>query len=174
MLKPSGYSLVSILAATFVALALRLPELAQRPMHGDEAVHAIKFGALLEQGFYRYDSFEYHGPTLNYLTLIPAWLTSARELAAVSEWTLRLVPVFFGTSLIFMTAILCAGMGREGSVIAATLAGRQFRQRWLTTAATTFKKCYWCASPSVSSLARIVTLKIGGWAGLWPQAFLPA
>ncbi len=121
MSKPSGHPLAFILAATLVALALRLPELAQRPMHGDEAVHAIKFGALLEQGFYRYDSFEYHGPTLNYLTLIPAWLSSAKELAAVSEWTLRIVPVFFGTALVFMTALLCAGMGRADSIIAAAL-----------------------------------------------------
>ena len=39
-----------ILAATIVALALRLPRLHQRPMHGDEAVHAIKFEDLLERG----------------------------------------------------------------------------------------------------------------------------
>ena len=43
---------VLILAATVVALALRLPRLRQRPMHGDEAVHADKFGSLLEECFY--------------------------------------------------------------------------------------------------------------------------
>jgi len=64
---------VLILAATIVALALRLPRLALRPMHGDEAVHADKFGDLLESGVYAYDPNEYHGPTLNYLTLVPAW-----------------------------------------------------------------------------------------------------
>ncbi|NQT01065.1 MAG: TIGR03663 family protein, partial [Planctomycetes bacterium] len=57
---------VLILAATIVALALRLPRLRQRPMHGDEAVHADKFGELLEDGVYTYDPYEYHGPTLNY------------------------------------------------------------------------------------------------------------
>ncbi|MCB0293433.1 MAG: hypothetical protein KDH97_24480, partial [Calditrichaeota bacterium] len=57
-----------------LALLLRLPGLERRPMHTDEAVHAVKFGALLEEGFYEYDPFEYHGPTLNYFTLIPAWL----------------------------------------------------------------------------------------------------
>jgi uncharacterized protein (TIGR03663 family) len=121
MSKLIGHPFAFILAATLVALALRLPELAQRPMHGDEAVHAIKFGALLEQGEYRYDSFEYHGPTLNYLTLIPAWLSSAKELTAVNEWTLRLVPVFFGTVLVFMTGLLCNGLGRAGSITAAIL-----------------------------------------------------
>ena len=46
---------VLILAATIVALALRLPRLHQRPMHGDEAVHADKFGELLEDGVYTYE-----------------------------------------------------------------------------------------------------------------------
>jgi uncharacterized protein (TIGR03663 family) len=109
------------LAIIAVALALRLPKLAQRPMHGDEAVHAIKFGALLEQGFYRYDSFDYHGPTLNYLTLIPAWLSAAKKLAEVNEWTLRLVPVFFGTSIILLTLLLMDGLGRSAVIVAAIL-----------------------------------------------------
>ena len=43
-------------------------------MHADEAVHADKFGTLLEEGHYAYDSSEYHGPTLYYLTLPSAWL----------------------------------------------------------------------------------------------------
>ena len=85
---------VLILAATIVALALRLPRLDQRPMHGDEAVHADKFRLLLEQRHYEYDPNEYHGPTLNYLTLIGAWLTGAKNLTQVSEFTLRIVPVF--------------------------------------------------------------------------------
>ncbi len=80
---------VLILAATIVALALRLPRLDQRPMHGDEAVHADKFRSLLEQRHYEYDPIEYHGPTLNYLTLIPAWLTCVRFLAPVSQAGIR-------------------------------------------------------------------------------------
>ncbi|MCL5099127.1 MAG: TIGR03663 family protein, partial [Candidatus Omnitrophica bacterium] len=45
------------------ALALRLPQLSRRPMHTDESVQAIKFRGLLENGVYRYDPNEYHGPT---------------------------------------------------------------------------------------------------------------
>ena len=80
--------------------ALRLPQLSRRPMHTDEAVHAIKFGSLLENGAYRYDQAEYHGPTLNYLTLIPAYLTGAKSLEEVNEAMLRTVPLFFGLILI--------------------------------------------------------------------------
>jgi uncharacterized protein (TIGR03663 family) len=86
--------------------ALRLPDLDLRPMHTDEAVHAIKFGALLEHGTYRYDRNEYHGPTLNYFTLVPAWLSGEKTLAGVSETTLRIVPVFFGLCLLLLILLL--------------------------------------------------------------------
>ena len=62
----------AFLVAILLAAALRLPDLASRPMHADEAVHAEKFGALLEGRGYAYDPSEYHGPTLYYLTLLPA------------------------------------------------------------------------------------------------------
>ncbi|GAI15345.1 unnamed protein product, partial [marine sediment metagenome] len=112
---------IFILAATIVALALRLPRLAQRPMHGDEAVHAIKFGELLEDGVYTYNPDEYHGPTLNYLTLIPARMVSAEKLTGVSEFTLRIVPVFFGALLVLLLLLMVDGLGRGAAVYAAVL-----------------------------------------------------
>jgi len=112
---------VLILAATIVAFALRLPRLRQRPMHGDEAVHAIKFGELLEQGVYKYNPNEYHGPTLNYLTLIPARLASAEKLTQVSELTLRIVPVFFGVLLVLLILLMGDGLKSGAAVYAAVL-----------------------------------------------------
>jgi len=55
---------LGLLFATVLALALRCPRLAERPMHNDEAVNAMKFGALWEHGDYKYDPNEHHGPTL--------------------------------------------------------------------------------------------------------------
>ncbi|KPK41638.1 MAG: hypothetical protein AMJ65_09060 [Phycisphaerae bacterium SG8_4] len=112
---------VLILAATIVAFALRLPRLSQRPMHGDEAVHADKFRLLLEQSRYEYDPYEYHGPTLNYLTLIGAWLTGAKDLTEVSEVTLRIVPVFFGVCLILLVLPMARGLGTGAAAYAALL-----------------------------------------------------
>ena len=80
-------------------------------MHTDEAVHAIKFGDLLEKGEYTYNPSEYHGPTLNYLTLIPAWLSSADQLTEVKEFTLRIVPVLFGVLLVLLTFMLVDSIG---------------------------------------------------------------
>lgn len=96
------YFYAACAAILILALALRLPNLAQRPMHTDEAVHAVKFGQLLEEFSYQYDPYEYHGPTLVYSTLIPALLQGQTTLADVTENTLRLVPVFFGTALVFI------------------------------------------------------------------------
>jgi len=104
------------------AFGLRAPRLSMRPMHTDEAVHAHKFGRdLLEQGLCEYDPHEYHGPTLNYFTLIPAWLSSARTYADITEVTLRIVPVVFGTALVLLTAGLASGLG-FAAVLAAVLA----------------------------------------------------
>jgi len=111
----------AILLIVAVALALRLPRLQQRPMHVDEAVHAIKFGELLEKGHYTYNPYEFHGPTLNYLTLIPAWLSGNKKLAEVSEFTLRIVPVFFGVLLVLLVLLLVDGLGPSSAVYAAIL-----------------------------------------------------
>ena len=48
-------------------------------MHHDEANQAVKFGALLERGEYRYDAHDHHGPTLYYLTLPSAWLRGQHD-----------------------------------------------------------------------------------------------
>ena len=112
---------VLILVATIAALVLRLPRLIQRPMHGDEAVHAIKFGELLEHGNYTYDPHEYHGPTLNYLSLIPAWLTSENTLTKVNEFTLRIIPVVCGVLLILLVFLIADGIGANAAIFATIL-----------------------------------------------------
>ncbi len=112
---------VLLLLVVILALVLRLPRLTERPMHGDEAIHADKFGQLLEQGTYRYNPNEYHGPTLNYFTLIPAKLQGAVNLKQVNEVTLRIVPVFFGALLILLLLLLADGLGAGAVIIAGLL-----------------------------------------------------
>lgn len=113
-----GAILTTILLA---AIALRFPYLNMRPMHTDEAVHAIKFGTLLEKGIYHYDPQEYHGPTLNYFTLLPAWILSEHTIQQVTETTLRLVPAIFGTLLVVAVLFYSPGLGWPAIFIAAGL-----------------------------------------------------
>lgn len=89
-----------------IAAGVRFASLEIRPMHTDEAVHGIKFGALLEEGIYNYDKEDYHGPTLNYLTLIPALIRGQNNLTSLDEFTLRSIPAFTGLALLLLILLL--------------------------------------------------------------------
>ncbi len=120
-MKSSRICFLLILAVTLAAAAIRLPRLAQRPMHTDEAIHAYKFRTLMEGGGYEYDPDEYHGPTLNYFTLIPARLCGQRTYQQINEFTLRVVPVAFGVLLVLLAVGVADGMGRPAAIVAAIL-----------------------------------------------------
>ncbi|HEY5915476.1 MAG TPA: flippase activity-associated protein Agl23 [Verrucomicrobiae bacterium] len=111
--------LILVLGAAGVALALRCPRLEERPMHNDEAVNAIKFGQLWQQGGYRYDPNEHHGPSLYYATLAVGRLTGAPDFDHYSENRLRLVTVLFGMGLILLLPLVADGLGLKGTAWAA-------------------------------------------------------
>lgn len=112
---------LGLLLVAALGLGMRLPELARRPLHTDESVHAVKFLGLWERGEYRYDPNEYHGPSLYYATLPFAWLSGAKDAAQLSEPTLRLVPVCFGVGLILLLPLLRDVLGQTGVVAAGLL-----------------------------------------------------
>lgn len=130
--KRKLYALI-ILVVALGALALRAPRLSLRPMHTDEAVHAENFHTLLEGGGYQYDPHEYHGPTLNYFTLIPACLTGVATYVQTTEVTLRIVPVVFGVLLVLLTLFLADGLGPAvipAAVLAALSPAMVFYSRY--------------------------------------------
>ena len=110
-----------ILAVAAGALAFRLPRLAFRPMHTDEAVNAVKCGLLFDHGFYRYDPLEYHGPTLYYFTLPLLWLSPYPNYAETEEAVYRLVPVAFGVGLILLLLLAGDGFGWPAAVCTGAL-----------------------------------------------------
>jgi len=112
---------ILFLLALVAGVALRLPHLADRPMHHDEANQAYRFGMLLEEGSYVYDADDHHGPTLYYLTLPIAWLTGAETFAETNEITYRILPVLFGLLLILCTPLLRNGIGCIAVLAAALL-----------------------------------------------------
>ncbi len=111
-----------VICAVLGALVFRTAGLGLRPMHHDEANQAVKFGALLERGEYRYDPADHHGPSLYYLTLPFAWVASGTSFPALSETTLRLVPALFGTALILVFILFAGGLAREGIFFAGLIA----------------------------------------------------
>jgi uncharacterized protein (TIGR03663 family) len=112
----------TFVAIVAVAAALRFPALDLRPMHADEAIHAAKFGRLLEQGEYHYDRQEYHGPALAYLTLIPAGARGAVRYADLDEITLRSVPAAVGVLLVAAHLLLVPVIGFRPAALSAVFA----------------------------------------------------
>jgi len=112
-------SALAVLLAIAGALALRVPKLATRPLHNDEAVNAVKVSELWQQGRYAYDPGEYHGPTLHYATLPFLWLSGARNSDELADATLRLAPVVCGVGLILLLLLLADGLGRQAVAWAA-------------------------------------------------------
>ena len=102
-----------VLGIALVALALRLPRLDQRPMHGDEANQAVRTGILLDSGTYHYDPTDHHGPVL-YFAAMPFCRATARTFAQTTEWNYRLVPVTFSLLTLFLMAGL--GVKRDGGI----------------------------------------------------------
>ncbi len=105
-----------------LALLLRLPRLADRPLHNDEAVNTVKLDSLWSSGRFDYDPAEYHGPALYYATMPAVWITGASDFATTNEITYRIVPVFFGVWLIALTLLLRHALGRWAAFWAALLA----------------------------------------------------
>jgi uncharacterized protein (TIGR03663 family) len=119
MMRGSAAALVALALAA--GLVLRLARLDARPMHHDEANQAVKFGALLERGEYRYDAHDHHGPTLYYLALPAAWLRGQHTLASLDEETLRGVTVVFGAGTLLLLPLLSPGIGRTSVAAGAWL-----------------------------------------------------
>ena len=114
-----GRAALLFLALAMLAAAFRLPRLAERPMHCDEAVHADKLGTLLERGSYEYSTVDYHGPTLYYVTLLAARLQGITRYADLTEVTLRAVPALIGVLLVAAHFLLVPYLGLPVSACAA-------------------------------------------------------
>jgi len=111
----------AVLAVALGALALRLPRLDLRPMHGDEGNQAVKTAVLLETGVYRYDPRDHHGPTLYYLSLPTLWAAGVSRAADITDGMLRLMPAILGVGVVLLLLGVGDGLGRPAAVCAGVL-----------------------------------------------------
>ncbi len=110
-----------MLAIVAGAAALRLISLDNRPMHCDEAVHAVKLGRLLAHDGYVYNPREYHGPSLNFFTLPIVRFGCASQLSDLTETHLRLIPAIFGIVLVVLVWPIRRELGLPSALAAALL-----------------------------------------------------
>ena len=115
------YGSILFLIAVLLAVFVRFYGLADKPLHTDEAVNALKFKSLLEEGEYKYDPVEYHGPTLYFLTLIPALIKSEKTIAETDEYTLRSVTAAASILLLFFLFLIRKEAGYKLILLAVLL-----------------------------------------------------
>jgi len=82
-----------LLTAFILTLLIRFSNIADRPLHNDEAVNSYKLKSLIEQGEYKYDPVEYHGPSLYYFSLAGSWLLGISDFKELEEKHIRGIPV---------------------------------------------------------------------------------
>ena len=103
------------------ALGVRLIALDDRPMHADEAVQAAITRELWLSGRYCYDPHEFHGPTLNYLSVPALRLSGCSTFAETSAADFRRTPALFGAAAILFLLLLRDGLGRGAALAAGGL-----------------------------------------------------
>ena len=100
---------MAVLVFIFIlALALRIPGLDKKPLHGDEANQAVRAGMLMDSGVYHYDPNDHHGPVM-YFVAMPFCYATASSFAETNEWNFRLVTVLFS----LLTILLMTGLGTK-------------------------------------------------------------
>jgi len=90
-----------VLIALF-ALAVRLPQLGERPMHTDEAINAYLTGELLAGESFHYDPKDRHGPALYVIAELTVKLLGAKNFSTLTETQLRLSTVLTGTATVLL------------------------------------------------------------------------
>lgn len=106
--------LIAFFCILGLGLWLRVKDIDQRPMHGDEANQAHRFEILLNTQTFEYEPIDYHGPTLYYLTLPFAWITGLDQFETSSKAFFRSVPVFFSMLLACGSLLLIRQLGKVG------------------------------------------------------------
>jgi uncharacterized protein (TIGR03663 family) len=105
---------LAVLLIIGLAAFFRFYELAQRPFHHDESLHAFYSYLFESKGFYRYNPM-LHGPFLfNTNALIYLLLGD-------TQWTSRLLPALAGVFLVVLCLGLKPAIGRMGALAAAAL-----------------------------------------------------
>jgi uncharacterized protein (TIGR03663 family) len=98
-----------------VAAIIRFYALELRPLHHDEGVNGFFLTRLFREGKYEYDPANYHGPTLYYLALPPAFAIGLNTIA------IRLVPALFGLATVGLVLCLRRYIGTIGALTAGAL-----------------------------------------------------
>jgi len=115
----SGYEkpicAIVFILAVIVAVWLRFDQIGLKPFHHDEGVMSHFLINLADNGDYKYNPDNYHGPTLYYFALV------ARRVFGANDFALRFTPALFGVLTVLMVWLLRKHLGSVGTPVAAFL-----------------------------------------------------
>lgn len=112
------WGLTGLMLVVLLGGALRWGDLSGRLLHNDEAVNAFKLRGLWEEGRYRYDPDEYHGPVLYYFSLPVVGVVSWVQPDQPDVAAMRLTVLLAGLALIVLLVLLADGLGWPAVVAA--------------------------------------------------------
>ncbi len=96
-----------------IATFLRFYWLELKPMHHDEGVNGYFLKTLFDDGVYKYDPTNYHGPDLYYFSLAFA------KVFGLNTISVRASTAIFGVLTVFLAFFLRKYIGKIGSIAAA-------------------------------------------------------
>lgn len=111
-----GFAWLGVLS---LAIFLRLNDLAERPIHADEATGARILAQQLEGQDYAYNPRHFHGPTLSQITYPLAHLRGEHDWASLSIETLRGSTVIGGILLVLTPLLWLRTIGPGATLAAA-------------------------------------------------------
>lgn len=115
MLCWSAFVVIMIVASSF-----RLVALDRRPVHHDESNQIFKAGILQQEGDYRYDPDEHHGPTLYYFAMPFVYCGAGHDFSKTTIGMFRIQPALFGIALILLMLVIREGLG-WGALLAGSM-----------------------------------------------------
>lgn len=107
--------LASSALVTAIAVFLRFFWLGLKPFHHDEGVNGYFLRTLFDDGVYKYDPSNYHGPTLYYFTLAFTKVFGLETLPV--RWSVAI----FGVLIVVLALFLKRYIGKTGALFAALL-----------------------------------------------------
>ncbi|MGJ8639063.1 MAG: flippase activity-associated protein Agl23 [Opitutaceae bacterium] len=120
MVKPA-FIISAWLGIFALAAFLRLDELAERPMHADEATGARILANRIEADTYTFDPKHFHGPLLSVTSEPIARLAGEDSWKTLTKQSLRVGPVLAGLLLVLCPLLWIRFIGTWGALTAGSL-----------------------------------------------------
>ena len=104
---------ISCVSIAAIATFLRFFHLGLKPFHHDEGVNGWFLTTLYNDGVYKYDPANYHGPTLYYISLAFA------KVFGLETGSVRASVAIWGVLIVVLAFFLRPYLGKTGSLVAA-------------------------------------------------------